>query len=241
MATHDFTRETGSGGTHGPAGDGDVPLDPSDMARLMRTQADRTRRPDIRVLRWLFVLTGVGWFVGFGLLWSSERGGNPLFRLPSDAADIAYAVVVALSSLAACLLGALVGRGMSGPRARTGAIYGFAWPIAMAGAVLFGIGLVRAGMPAPVAELYFPGACCLVAGVLSICGSAIWPSRERLALGGLLIATTIVATLLGTSHHALVYAVVAGGAFVVAGIRTGARAGGADDARSAPDPGAARG
>lgn len=209
--------------TNDPAtpGDDEQPLDPAEMVALMRSQAQVTGRADRRLLQWMLVGIGGAWFVGYALLWSSDLGGNPWFRIPGSGPAITFAILILLSSVSALVLGSLIGRGTVGPSARSGTMYGIAWPIVMTATGLFGAGLMRAGLSAELAGLFWPAAFIMAAGTLNLVGAAIWRSIPQYVLGALLVATPVVATIVGAPHHYLVYSLVAGGASVVFGVLLG--------------------
>ncbi|WP_105567029.1 hypothetical protein [Microbacterium halophytorum] len=201
--------------------DEDAP-DPAEMARVMAEQQRALDQRTARLGGALLVIWGVVWVLGYTVKWSQvgALGGNPLFRIPAPAVDIAIAALVGGALVVSGIIGARMGRGVRGPSARTGALYGWTISIGTAAVVMFTVALARAGLDEEALALVFPGAFTLVFATLYMVGSALSGTRTPFVVGLVLCLATIAATTVAVPNHWLVYA-ASGCTFFVAAARSG--------------------
>ncbi|MGO1630275.1 hypothetical protein [Microbacterium sp.] len=200
----------------------DGAADAAEMARVMEEQQRALAVRTSRLGGALLVIWGVVWVACYALKWSESGalGGNPLFRLPSTATDIVIAAVICTALAASGFIGARMGRGMRGPSARSGALYGWTISIGTAVVVMFTVALARSGVDEQSLALVFPGAFTIVFATLYMVGAPLSGTRTPFFVGLLLCLAVLVATTVAVPHHWLVYA-VSGCTFFFAAARSG--------------------
>jgi len=199
--------------------DEDEPRDAAAMLDLVRSQQDRVTRQLAAEVPLILAAWGIAWFVGFGLLWLID-GAKPAFAIPLPLAVAVFVVLMAGALVATALLGIRSGRGIraSAESAFTGAVYGWSWTIAFVAMFVFGTALIRNGMPADVANIYYPTASTLLVGLLYFVGGGIWHAKPLLWLGGWIIVVALVAPFFGYPAHYLVFSLAGGGVFLVGAV-----------------------
>ncbi|GIJ00001.1 hypothetical protein CLV28_0998 [Sediminihabitans luteus] len=205
----DARRTTGDG--TGPAPQDDAALDPAESLRLIRAQQDRARdlTPDGRVV---YGTWGVAWLVGYGALWFSVDN--------ADSAAGAWAFVLFGTLVLAAIATTVVhttrrSRGIAGPSAQVGTLYGIAWGIAFTAMSVTLGGLATAGASPDVVGLAANAMSCLVVGMLYFLTALVWGDRRVYVLGAWILLVGAVSPYVGYPGSYLLLATAAGGGFLV--------------------------
>lgn len=179
------------------------------MLDLIDEQRRRTQRWELRTYVVMLVAWAVSWAVGFGALWSAETaGGNPWLRIPDAVSWVVFGVLIAAAIVVSIVAGIRAGTSTRGPSRLSGALYGWSWTISMVGAWGLLTALRRTGISEEAMSVLAPAMFILLVGVLYLAGGALWRSPVQYALGVVMIATTVVASFVGTPTHYLIYATV---------------------------------
>lgn len=197
-----------------PAAD-DGPLDPAAMLALAERQQRAVGLSYARPVAFMLLVWGVAWLVGFLLLWSGHKGGNPWFTIPLATAGWIFGALIVTSIFVSGIVGTRIGRGVRGASDFQGAVYGISWSLTGIAFAALGVGLLRNGMRPELASIYFPSAYALMAGVMYLAGAALWGVRSQLVLGVLLLVTGSAAPFFGAPTNNLVMAIGGGGGFLV--------------------------
>ncbi len=197
----------------------DRPLDPAAALALVATQQSEFERRQARLVPWILLVWGVAWLVGFLGLWAVDAL-RPAFAFPLPAAIILFAALMAGGGAASGVLGSRIGHGFrSTPGARfTGAVFGITCSAGFAGIYLFGVALVRQGMPSEVANVFYPVAFTGFIGLMYVMAGAIWKVTATVVLGGWIVVVALIASFVGYPHHYLLFAIAGGGAFLVGAV-----------------------
>lgn len=197
--------------------DADEPLgDPRATLSLLEGQQRQVQNAQHAPVIWLYLIWGITWFVGFLTLWSGDPDGNPWFSLPRAVATSVFIVMLVASITASAVLGARINRGVRGVSTFSGAVYGLSWAVCGTAFAMVGVGLKSQGMPAELANLYFPAGYALMCGTIYLGGAALWRDVSQLVLGLVLLAVGAASTFAGSPGNDLVLALGGGGAFLVA-------------------------
>ena len=192
--------------------DDQPPRSPADALAIIEREQARQIPP-----YWIFYLIwGAAWAV-IGLAWFANGTG----AVTAATAGVLTGLAIAGGSIASGLVGARMGRGVTGPSQLHGALYGWVWPVAMIGVVALTVGLGRLGAPVGFA---MPALCVFVTGGLFAVGAAVWRNIPDYALGLGLLVLGAALPFVPAPWHALTLAVVGGGALVATGLWTRARA-----------------
>ncbi len=194
------------------------PPSPDEALALIRSQTSALEREQLSGIPRILLVWGVSWSIGFLALWSGYEGGNPWFRISLPIAGTIFGVLIVASIVFSAVVGMRLNRGVRGPSNFSGAVYGISWSVVSFGAYLIGAALIRNGMDAELASLYFPAVFALVAGSMYLMGAALWRSVDQLVLGGVIIVAGTAAPFFGAPTNNLVMALLGGGAFLVAGV-----------------------
>lgn len=201
----------------GPESTGDDrPPSPEESLAIIaaqRDQAIRTLEPSPAVI---YLVWGVAWFVGFGLWHLNEGGVNPVLDLPRWLPGTVFAVLIAGSVAVTGLYVYRASRGIAGPSARAGAMYGWSWIIGFVSMPLLITALVRAGVPVELSALLWPMLSLLLVGIMYLAGGALWQDPAQYGLGVWILATNVVAMWAGLTWHLAVLCLMGGGGFLVA-------------------------
>lgn len=192
------------------------------MLDLVAAQQERVSQAQLSPIPWLYAVWGVAWLVGFLVLWSSELAGIPWFTLPAALAAGVFVVLIGGAAVASVVMGMRVNRGVRGASSFGAAVYGLSWPLCGAAFFVLGAGLLRNGLSAELAALYFPSAFALMCGAVYLGGAALWRDTSQLVLGIALLAIGAAAPYFGSPANDLFLAVAAGGAFFAAAGATAA-------------------
>ena len=197
----------------------DAPLDPAGMLELLERQQSDVHRRTAKLIPWILFAWGVTWLVGYGALWLVD-GLGPAFSLPLGVAVAVFVGLMAVSVALSAVLGGLSGRGMKASKQSnfTGAVFGCTCSVAFLAIYVVGAQLSALGMPAEVANVYFPVMYTLIIGILYLLAGAIWRAVPSVVLGGLLAAVALAAGFSAYPTPYLVIAVAGGGVFLAGGL-----------------------
>ncbi|WP_156819476.1 hypothetical protein [Pseudonocardia sp. HH130630-07] len=160
-----------------------------------------------------FLIWGAAWTV-IGLAWAGADEGLGLW--PGSAAGIATAAVIVVSAIASAVVGARLGRGVAGPSSEFGALYGWAWAIAMVGTGVLVGALARLGGPG--VGVLAPALFVFVVGALYTLGGAFWRSRVDYGLGIALQVIAVLSAFTPMPWNSLLMGLGGGGAMIVVGV-----------------------
>jgi hypothetical protein len=199
----------------------DAPLDAAAALELLtRQQIDVDRRLAAGLPLILFAW-GIAWTVGFGMLWLID-GLAPGFRMPLPIAVVTFIVLMVGALVVSAVVGARMGRGIraSADAAWTGTVFGLTWPVGYIAIWSLASVLVHYGMPRELLNIYYPTASVMFVGLMYIVAGAIWRNWQSIAMGGWITLVACIAPWFGYPTHYLVFAIAAGGVFLVAGCFT---------------------
>lgn len=196
----------------------DEVLSPEEMLALASNQQRSMEGQVASFVPALVTMWGVVWLVGFGALWLIDAF-RPAFALPVPVAVTVFVVLLAVAIVVSAFLGIRSGRGIRGSAASafSGAVYGSTWTIGSLAIVLFAQGLFANGMDPSLANIFYPVAFVLFAGIMYIVGSAIWQAVPMLVLGSWTVIVAVVAPFFGYPTHYLVLALGGGIGFLILG------------------------
>ncbi len=160
----------------------------------------------------LFGVWGIAWLLGDLLLWVSRSAPD---GRPAPWAFACFFLLIAGAVATTMVHTISRGRGVSGPGATAGAMYGWAWTIGFAALTLIMLGLNRAGLDGEVLGLAWFSLPSLVVGLLYLAGGAMWLARELYVLGSWILLAGSAATLVGFPGAYLVLALAGGGGFLL--------------------------
>lgn len=221
----DQTPDQTTGPAQGP--DGDLPLDPAESLRLIAAQQEKAKdvEPDGRLL---YGVWGLAWLLGYTTLYVSSlrtadaattatgaAGVSDAVGQPAPWAFIVFAVLIG-AAVAITIVHVLTRvSGVRGATARSGALYGWAWPISFTVMGMVLGGLARAGASPEVMSLASNSLSCLIVGLLYLAGGAMWQDARLYVLGVWVLLVAGAATLVGLPGTYLVMAVAGGGGFLL--------------------------
>jgi hypothetical protein len=199
-----------------PDEDGEQPADVAAMLDLIRSEQERMSRRLAAGVPAILLAWGIAWFVGFMLLWLID-GARPAISVPVAVAAIAFALLMAGALVVSAVMGARMSRGIrSAPGAAwTGTVYGLMWPVGFLSLTALGQALIVNGMPPELASIYYPTASTIFVGIMYVLAGGIWRNWLSIAMGGWFIVVAAVAPFFGYPTHYLVFALAAGGVFLL--------------------------
>lgn len=205
--------------TQPPVPDGDDALDPAEMLALVEDQKRSVRGQLAGFVPVIVTAWGLTWLFGFGCLWLID-GLAPAFSLPPPVAIAIFVVLLVGAVALSAVLGMRSGRGMRGSSAEafTGIVYGCTWTVGSLAIVGFAQGLIYNGMSPELANVFYPIAFVIFAGIMYILSAALWHAVPMLILGVWMLVVAVVAPFFGTPTHYLVLALGGGLGFLVLGI-----------------------
>jgi hypothetical protein len=198
----------------GTAADSEEALDPAAALAMVRNQQLSVTNDMGRFVSSITASWGIAWLLGFLALWSID-GLRPGFSLPLPLA-VGIFIVLTLAAIGVSIFqGVRSGRGIRGSTgAFTGTVYGVTWSVAMIAVTVLGAGLEHNGMSAGLANIFYPSAYVLVAGLLYVVAGAIWHAVPSIVIGGWLAAVAVAAPFFGYPGNFLFFAIAGGGAFL---------------------------
>ncbi len=199
--------------------DDEAPLDPAAMLALAEDQRRSVEGQLASFVPVIVTAWGVAWLVGFGCLWLID-GLAPAFALPLPVAVGIFVALLAGAIVLSAVLGIRSGRGMRGNtgEAFTGIVYGCTWTVGSLAIVGFAQGLIFNGMSPELANVFYPIAFVMFAGIMYILSAALWRAVPMLFLGVWTLIVAVVAPFFGTPTHYLVLALGGGIGFLALGI-----------------------
>lgn len=142
----------------------------------------------------LFVTWGAAWTIGYlAFCFAFFPVHRPI--LPLAAAAVVGAVLLVAAIVVSSAHATRRAVGTRGPSTVQGAIYGNCYAIAFTFMGLLGWRLTSADIPLETMLSYWVATPCLIVGLLSVAGAAMWNDRTQLAFGGwtLLVGATSLA------------------------------------------------
>ncbi|MGK5680324.1 transporter [Actinoplanes sp. URMC 104] len=201
-----------------PIDDDAPPLDPAEsLALIQRERANLVRdiSPDPRLMFWPW---GIAWLIGFTLFFLRFGPDGRVFAdLPAWLPLLVLSVLFIAAGIVTGFAGGRVGRRVSGPSSRQGALYGITWSLAFtAFSVLFA--QFSDVLPEDRAGLLWAGGMVALTGALHMAGGALWDDRHLFVLGAWTSVINVVGILVGPGWHSLIVAVAGGGGMIAAGL-----------------------
>lgn len=199
--------------------DDDEVLSPAEMLALASNQQRSMEGQVASFVPALVTMWGVVWLVGFGALWLID-GLRPSFALPLPAAVTVFVVLLVVAIVVSAVLGSRSGRGIRGNTASafSGIVYGSTWTVGSLAIFVFAQGLAVNGMSSELANIFYPIAFVLFAGIMYIVGAAIWQAVPMLILGVWTVVVAVTAPFFGYPTHYLVLAIGGGVGFLILGV-----------------------
>jgi len=176
--------------------------DPSEILRVIDQERSHARSALTPNTRLLYATWGVAWVVGFVALYLAfVPKEQPLLPLLTAAVVGAGALAAAIAVSASHSV--RKGAGSRGPSVLQGAIYGNSFPLAFTLMGLLGWRLISSGVPITVMLSYWVTASCLIVGVLSFVGAAMWNDRSQLVSGAWTLTVGFISVALPPPHNLL--------------------------------------
>jgi len=180
------------------------PASPADaLAIIQREQA----RQEPHYSRY-FLLWGVVWLL-IGLAWFGAQFGY----WTAASAVVATLVLVVVATALTAVIGVRTGRGIEGPSARSGIMFGLGWLVAM-----LGTGAIATAFSSGIQVSAFPVLFVFVAGVLYMAIGALEHSRLDYAAGLAVQLIAVVTAFTPAPWNTLVMGIGGGGALVITGL-----------------------
>ncbi|GLY05811.1 MULTISPECIES: hypothetical protein [Actinoplanes] len=192
--------------------------DPAEALRLIEAEQanlERELTPDPRLMFWPW---GVTWLIG-SMLFFLRFGpdGRILVDMPGWLPSAVFVTLIAAAGATSAVVGTRSSRQVSGPTARQGTMYGFAWSAGFAG-----MSIVFARLSAVVPELYigilWGGGMVALVGAIFMAGAAIFNDTNMFTLGAWISGVNVIGVLAGPGWHALIISIAGGGGLLVAGL-----------------------
>lgn len=198
---------------------GEEALSPERMLALLDDQRKSVEGQMASFVPGLVTAWGVAWLLGFGALWLID-GLKPAFSLPLPWAIGIFVVLLGAAIAISTVLGIRSGRGIRGNSAAafTGMVYGMTWMLGSLAIFGFAQGLIFNGMDRDLANLFYPIAFVLFAGIMYVISGAIWHAVPMIVLGVWTVIVAIAALFFGYPTHYLVLAIGGGVAYLLLGI-----------------------
>ncbi|WP_337062464.1 hypothetical protein [Kineococcus sp. G2] len=174
--------------------------------------------------RLLYGVWGLTWLAGFGLA-AATGGREPLLSVPDALPGAVLAVLLTGAGLTTLLHSVRVGRGLSGPGARTAVLYGWSWVLGFLALTAVNTAVVTTATGPAVADLLWPASSGLFVGVMYLFGGTLWREPAQFGLGAWLLLTTAGGALLGPPALLWVMSLGGGGAFLAVAARYALRRG----------------
>jgi hypothetical protein len=195
----------------------EAPLDPAAMLALVEEQQSAVGRKIASQIPWILFAWAVAWGAGFMALWLID-GAEPAFSIPWQLGAVIYAGLLVAAVVVSAIIGSRAGRGIrnSPSAAFTGTVYGITCSVGFIAMYVFGVALVRNGMPLELQFIYYPVASTLLVGIMYLVAGAIWHGVPMIVLGGWVILVALVSPFFGYPTHYLIFAIGGGGGFLVA-------------------------
>ncbi|MFB8386352.1 hypothetical protein ACFC3F_04325 [Microbacterium sp. NPDC055910] len=196
---------------HTEGTDEDAPLAPEQMLALLENQRRSVEGQVASFVPTIILTWGIAWLAGFGVLWMID-GLKPDLSIPLPVAATIFAILIVGAIVLSAILGIRSGRGMRGNAgdAFQGIVYGCAWMLGGIAIAVFGQGLIVNGMDPEVANIYYPVAYVLFAGLMYVVSGAMWRAVPALILGVWTIIVGLVAPFFGYPTHYLFMALAGG-------------------------------
>lgn len=190
------------------------PLDLAGAVRIVEEAERSTRRQLGGNTALVYLVWGLTWLIGYGALDGSRRGWLPLE--PAAALTVLGAALL-LALISTVVLTTRGNRGIRGPSAFQGGMYGASWGL---GFLIMGIlsGIIgRAVEDFWLSGMLINSIAVLIAGLLYITGGTTFNDRRQSYLGVWLLLVTVAALISGPDHFLTVFLYLGSG-----GLLTGA-------------------
>jgi len=204
-------------GTTGGTGMDDTtngtPMGAAEAAVIMREADDKARR-DLRVShRATFTIWGLGFIVGYGLIWLAVRGQQPFHGTNSVA--FAVAALLSTASILAGVEESRTGTGIGGLSAVRRRIFFVSVLLGFAAMFALEAALVQAGASRPVVSVFEASAPIMVAGLFYLTSGTAQLDWPFAALGLWLVVVAAVGGFAGPVGVWAVGALAAGLAYLL--------------------------
>lgn len=196
----------------------DAPLDPRAMLDIIETEKRQYDRATTRPIPLFFLSWGIAWLVGYLLLWAANAGDASPVRVDHLPAWIAFGALMVGAVVVSTVTGIRMNRGIRGASQWVGAIYGWSWMILGVAVAAIGSGLLRAGMDAELALIFFPSGYAIIVAALYLAGAMLWRSIDQLVIALIFAVAAAVSPFFGVPGNLLVLAIVGGGSLLVGGV-----------------------
>jgi hypothetical protein len=188
-------------------------MDPREAAALMAATHEQARSALAIRLPLVYLPWGAAWLIGLGAMWLSVRGQRP-YQGPSGAAVAVLAVLLLAAVGVTMIVVTRATRGVSGPSAVAGRIYGLSWPIGFAALFLIEGALGHHGASARVLGIVGGAGPILVTGLIYVLAAGIWLDWSMFGLGVWLAAVAAAGAWAGPVGVLLIGALAGGGGFL---------------------------
>jgi hypothetical protein len=195
--------------------DEDQPLSAEESLALIERQHQEANRrlgvnPALFYGPW-----GAAYLLGHGSVFLTYPSALP-FRLPGVVAAVITGVLFAVAVVVSVVTVTRAARGVRGPSAAAGAMYGWSWMLGFPALILVNNGIEHQGLPDDVVTLLWSGSTLLLVGVLYMAGGALWQDRFQYGLGVWLLVTGAASVWAGVPGNYAVISLAGGGGLLLA-------------------------
>ena len=203
-------------GANDASADDEQPLAPEQMLALLGNQQRSIESQVAAFVPVIMFSWGFAWLFGFGVLWLALTPGS-VVPVPLPAAIAIFVVLLGAAIVISIVMSVRAGRGVRGNKADTfrGTVYGCSWSVGSLAILFFGQGLTVNGMSTELANVFYPIAFVLFAGLMYVVGAASWNAVPMLVLGAWTLVVGVVATFFGFPNHYLLLALAGGLGFLL--------------------------
>jgi hypothetical protein len=191
----------------------DEPLDPAEGLAIVEAQRLRVKQDAVDP-RVLFGAWGAAWLLGYSAM--AVSSARSVDHAPNGWAGATFGVALLSAGVVTAVHITRHSRGMRGPTATAGAMYGWAWSGGFVAMAALLVALARLDVSGRVQGLVSNAVACLVVGVLYIAGGALWQARPMVVLGGWILLVSAVAGFVPMPASYVLMAVAGGGGMLVA-------------------------
>ncbi|GII90430.1 hypothetical protein [Sinosporangium siamense] len=195
-----------------------APVSVAESLRLIEREQAQARRRLVPNLALVYIMWGVAWLVGYGLLFLRfGPGGQVLVPMPAFLPLATLGVLGAAAVVATAVTGCRGSRAVAGPSRVQGAMYGWSWALGFLVLMVLGA-KVTPFMPPEYVQLFYAAGSGAVVGLLYSVGGAVFQERYLFMLGVWIIVTDVLGILAGPGWHSLVTALASGLGMILFGL-----------------------
>ncbi len=189
-----------------------------EMLALIDTQTSAMRRAIEQQVKVYYFAWGIAWLVGYLVYWAGSPGSGSPIQLPLLPAVIVFGTLIAAAIVLSTVVGIRSNRGIKGTSDWVGTLYGLSWPILGTAIALVGVGMLRNGLSAELATMFFTSMYAIMVAALYLAGAMLWRSVDQLVIAIIFAFAAAVTPMFGHPGNLLGMGLIAGPALLVGGV-----------------------